>query len=41
MTAILFAQLRKIDPTLPETPLFADALARVRSRLRLESMRGD
>lgn len=41
MTAILFAQLRKIDPTLPETPLFADALARVRSRLRLEASRGD
>jgi hypothetical protein len=41
MIALLFAQLRKIDPTTPETPMLSNALARARSRLRLESMRGD
>jgi hypothetical protein len=41
MTALLFAQLRRIDPTTPETPMLSDALARARSRLRLEMMRGD
>jgi hypothetical protein len=39
-TALLFAQLRKIDPTTPETPMLSRALANARSRLRLESMRG-
>jgi hypothetical protein len=41
MTALLFAQLRKIDSTTPETPMLSNALAHARSRLRLESMRGD
>jgi hypothetical protein len=41
MTALLFAQLRKTDPTTPETPMPSNALARARSRLWLESMRGD
>lgn len=41
MTALLFAQLRKIDPTTPETPMLSNALANARSRLRLEMMRGD
>lgn len=41
MTALLFAQLRKIEPTTPETPMLSNALARARSRLRLEMMRGD
>lgn len=41
MTALLFAQLRKIDPTTPETPALSNALANARSRIRLEMMRGD
>ena len=41
MTALLFAQLRQIDPATPETPMLSTALAHARSRLRLESMRGD
>lgn len=41
MTALLFAQLRKINPTTPETPMLSKALARARSRLWLESMPGD
>lgn len=41
MTALLFSQLRKIDPTSPKTPMLSNALARARSRLRLEMMRGD
>jgi hypothetical protein len=39
-TALLFAQLRKIDPTTPETPMLSSALANARLRIRLESMRG-
>lgn len=41
MTALLFAQLGKIDPSTPETPMLSKALARARSRLWSESMRGD
>jgi hypothetical protein len=41
IAALLFAQLRRIDPTTPETPMLSNALAHARSRLRLESMRGD
>jgi hypothetical protein len=41
MTALLSAQLRKIDPTTPETPMLSNALAHARSRLRLELMRSD
>lgn len=41
MTALLFALLRKIEPEIPETPMLSIALARARSRLWLESMRGD
>jgi hypothetical protein len=40
-TALLFAQLRRIDPTTPETPMLSSALASARSRLRLEAMRID
>lgn len=41
MTALLFAQLRKIDSAAPETPMLSNALAHARSHLRLKLMRGD
>lgn len=41
MTALLFAQLRRINSNAPETPMLSNALAHARSRLRLELMHGD
>lgn len=41
MTALLFAQLRKVNSNTPKTPMLSSALARARSRLWLESTRGD
>lgn len=40
-TALLFAQLRTIYPTILETPMLSNALANARSRLRLVSVRRD
>jgi hypothetical protein len=41
MTALLFAQLRQIDSTAPETPKLSNTFAHARFRLRLEMMRGE
>lgn len=41
MIALLFSQLRKIDPSTPETPLLSHALTQAQSRLWLELIRSD
>jgi len=39
--AVLLSQLRRVNPSVPETPWLSNALWRARSRLRLELMQGD
>lgn len=41
MTAVLLSQLRHVRPGIPDTPWLSSALARARSCIRLEAMRGD